>query len=118
MNALLQAAAQLQRFCDLKKWSMCFIGGLAVQRWGEPRLTKDADVTLLTGFGNETAFIDPLLAAYDARIANAKRFALSNRVLLLESKSGVPLDIAMGAMPFEENSIHRASLISSSPPQS
>lgn len=109
MSALLKAAAELQKYCDRKKWSMCFIGGLAVQRWGEPRLTKDADITLLTGFGAEETYIDTLLIAYTPRIENAKRFALANRVLLLESGTGVPLDIAMGALPFEENSVHRAS---------
>ena len=36
MSALLKAAAELQKFCDRKMWSMCFIGGLAVQRCGEP----------------------------------------------------------------------------------
>ena len=36
-------------------------GGLAVQRWGEPRLTRDADLTLLTGFGKEARFASALL---------------------------------------------------------
>ena len=29
------------------------MGGVALQRWGEPRLTQDVDLTLLTGFGDE-----------------------------------------------------------------
>lgn len=109
MSALLTAAANLQLFCDERKWPMCFIGGLAVQRWGEPRFTKDADITLLTGFGGEKVFIDTLLKKYKGRIENASRFALANRVLLLESPEGVPLDIALGALPFEEHAIERAS---------
>jgi len=32
-----------------------------------------------------------------------------SRVLLLETTDGVPLDIALGAMPFEERSVARAS---------
>jgi len=36
--------------------------------------------------------------------------ALRFRVLLLRAANGVPLDIALGAMPFEENSVARRSL--------
>jgi hypothetical protein len=40
------------------------IGGLAVQRWGEPRQPRDVDVALLTGFGDEASFVDHLLEHY------------------------------------------------------
>lgn len=53
MNAVIRAAAELQSFCDAHRWRACFIGGLAVLRWGEPRETVDVDLTLLTGFGGE-----------------------------------------------------------------
>ncbi len=109
MNLLLQAAAELQVFCDKRKWAMCFIGGLAVQRWGEPRFTKDADITLLTGFGEEASYIDELLRVYSARVPDAKQFAIRNRVLILASEDDVPIDIALGALPFEEHAIERAS---------
>ena len=45
MTRLVQVAAELQRFLDSKSWANCIIGGLAVQRWGEPRLTEDVDLT-------------------------------------------------------------------------
>ncbi len=54
----------------------CFIGGLAVQRWGEPRQTRDVDLTLLTGFGTERPFVDELLDAFDARLSDAATFAM------------------------------------------
>jgi len=31
---------------------------------GEPRQTQDADLTLITGFGNEELFVDQLLATF------------------------------------------------------
>jgi hypothetical protein len=43
-----RAAAELQKVCAAEGWRFCFIGGLAVIRWGEPRETVDADLTLLT----------------------------------------------------------------------
>lgn len=110
MSALLDGALQLQQFCEQQGWRFCIIGGLAVLRWGEPRLTQDADMTLLTGFGGEAAYVDTLLGRYRARIAEARQFALRHRVLLLEADNGIPLDIALGAMPFEERSVERATL--------
>ena len=46
-----RAATDLQDRCRASGWRFCVIGGLALQRWGEPRETIDVDVTLLTGFG-------------------------------------------------------------------
>ncbi|MCU0875772.1 MAG: hypothetical protein MUE50_25850 [Pirellulaceae bacterium] len=61
MNEVIRAAAEIQAFCESRSWRFCLIGGLAVLRWGEPRETIDVDVTLLTGFGGEAAFIEELL---------------------------------------------------------
>ena len=109
MNRLLAAALEIQAFCRAQNWRFCFIGGLAVQRWGEPRLTQDADLTVITGFGGEAPFVDTLLARFEGRLPDAREFALRNRVLLLRSSGGVPLDVALGAMPFEERAVARAS---------
>ena len=109
MNRLFAAALELQQFFEARGWRFCFIGGLAVQRWGEPRLTLDVDCTLLTGFGEEARYIDELLGAYTGRVDGPREFALANRVLLLYGFSDVPLDVALGAMPFEERCIERAS---------
>jgi hypothetical protein len=48
LDPILEAALELERFCGAKGWRFCFIGGIAVQRWGEPRFTADADLTLLS----------------------------------------------------------------------
>lgn len=100
---------ELQKFCDQRQWRFCFIGGVAVQRWGEPRFTADADMTLLTGFGDELPFVSELLVHFAPRRPDALEFALKNRVLLLRASNQIPLDVALGGLPFEENSIRRAS---------
>jgi hypothetical protein len=115
MNDLLKAARDLQVFCDSRGWKSCVIGGLAVQRWGEPRVTRDVDVTLLAGFGSELDFIQVLLARYPARLAQPVDFALRNRVLLLQTTEGIGLDVSLGALPFEELAIRRASDFNFSP---
>ena len=101
-------AADLQAFCEARDWRFCFIGGLALQRWGEPRETIDVDVTLLAGFGGEEPFIAPLLDRYAGRIDDAAGFARTHRVLLLRSASGVGIDVALGGLPFEELVVARA----------
>ncbi|NIP86375.1 MAG: hypothetical protein GTO03_12725 [Planctomycetales bacterium] len=108
MEDLVQAASSLQSFCVKRHWNFCFIGGLALQYWGRPRLTQDVDLCLLTGFGNEDAYINPLLAEYGARIDNPRDFALRNRVLLLKTSQGIGLDISLGAIPFEEQVVSRS----------
>ena len=109
MKALFHLASELQQLFDHHGWTYCFIGGLALQRWGEPRLTTDVDVSLLTGFGGEDTFIDTLLAHYEGRIDDAGDFARRNRVLLLHSSGGIGIDIALAALPFEAEAAARAS---------
>jgi len=115
MNELTKLALELQSFCEERKWSFCIIGGIAVQHWGEPRFTKDVDITLLTGFGNEERFVDDFLAAYEARVSDARAFALQNRVMLLRSSQGIGIDIALGALPFEDQAVKRAVKIEMEP---
>jgi hypothetical protein len=55
---LIEEAVRLQAFLDGHASRFCFIGGVAVQNWGEPRLTRDIDVSLLTGFGGEERWVD------------------------------------------------------------
>lgn len=109
MNGLFAAAEQVQQLCQDEDWFFCFIGGLAVQRWGEARVTRDVDLTLLTGFGHEERFVTRLLASFPSRVPDAQSMARRARVVLLRTPSGIPIDIALGALPFEERSVNRAS---------
>ena len=115
MNALFAAAADIEHFCRGHKWRYCIIGGLAVQRWGDPRQTRDVDLTVVTGLGSEALYIDPLIDHYHARIDGARAFALANRVVLVETAAGIPLDISLAALPFEDRIIDRASLYEFAP---
>jgi hypothetical protein len=109
VNEVIQAAAELQTICASQGWEFCFIGGLALQRWGEPRETVDADLSLFVGFGEEQKFAEVLLQHFEARISDAALFAQQRRVLLLRSSKGVGLDIAFAALPYEAMLIRRSS---------
>jgi hypothetical protein len=112
---LVELAQEVQSFCVERNWKFCLIGGMAVQHWSEPRLTWDVDITLLTGFGAEGTYIDEWLGHYRPRFTDAREFALANRVLLLWSKSGMGIDVALGALPFEERAIARSKEVEISP---
>jgi hypothetical protein len=109
VTALAAAARELLDWLAERKLRGCVIGGIAVQRWGEPRLTQDVDVTVIAAVGNEEKVIDALLARFAPRRADARAFALRYRVLLLRAANRVPLDVALGATPFEIEAVKRAS---------
>lgn len=110
LNPIYAAAAEIAAFFEERGWEYCFIGGLAIQRWGETRLTRDADCSLLTGFGDEEKFVDPLLAYFEASRPRAREIALQNRVLFLQASNGIHLDVALSAIPFEKQCIARSTL--------
>jgi hypothetical protein len=108
MVDLISEAVRLETFIESQGWRFCFIGGLAVQHWGEPRLTRDVDLVLLTGFGNEAAYVDTLLTTYTPRIDRAREFALERRVLLLRSPAGIGIDVSLAALPYEDGAIEHS----------
>ena len=115
MITIFKTALELQSICEKQGWNSCFIGGIAVQAWSQPRVTLDVDLTLLTGFGDEVSFIDTLLTHYSPRNPNAAQFALRSRVLLLNSPSGIGIDISLGALPFEQLAVERSTLYEFAP---
>ncbi len=46
----------------------------------------------------------------NSRLADARDFALRNRVLLLRAASGVGIDVALAWIPFEERVVNRSTL--------
>jgi predicted nucleotidyltransferase len=108
MRDLVQAALEVQKLLDKQRWKYCFIGGIAVQKWGQVRVTDDIDLTVLTGFGNEEKYIDQLLRLFNARIPNARTFAIQSRVLLLKDKNRYEIDVSCGGFPFEKSAVERA----------
>ena len=110
LGNLYSAAVRLQRRYEEEGTRYCFIGGLATQKWGEPRYTRVVDLTIFSGFGGEQAVIERELRILEPRIDNAVEFALLNRVLLVQDKSKCSIDISLAAMPYESDVISRSQL--------
>jgi len=108
--SLWQTAIELQSYLESCDYSFCIIGGIAVQRWGEPRLTRDVDATLAIPFGSERSVAREILKRYQSRVSNPVDFAVQARILLLEDLSGNGIDLALGGMPYEERLMDRSTM--------
>lgn len=104
----IQAAWRVEQLLQGFNKKFCFIGGMALFRWSEPRLTRDIDLTVLCPFGEEEDTIDWLVSHLDKRLVDAKEYALKNRVLLLRHGI-IDVDISLGAIDFEYHAVERAS---------
>ena len=108
MNPQFEAAWRLHEELAREGIPYALIGGLAVLKWGEPRLTKDVDATLLVPLGDEEIVIDRLLASFAPRLPDAREFAIRHRVLLLRAPDLCDLDISFGIPGYENEVIDRA----------
>ena len=72
-------------------------------------MTRDIDVCLLTGFGNEKKYIKSILENFKTRIKKPLEFAIENRVLLIKTSNNVPIDISLSAIEYEKEVIQNSS---------
>lgn len=115
MNTLFEAAKEICDFMAERRWLYCVIGGLAVQRWGEPRTTLDVDISLLAEWGAEDVYVTAILNRFQSRITDGHEFAITRRVLLIKAANGRDIDIVLGGLPFEEEMARRAGLVEFAP---
>lgn len=111
MNLQLLAILEVHKFFTKEKIPYILIGGIALQHWGEPRFTRDVDVTILVDLGKEEEVLKKIFSFFQARISNAFDFALKNRICLVKSKDGYQIDISFGMPGYEEEVMKRAFLL-------
>ncbi|MFT7552897.1 MAG: hypothetical protein ACI9BV_003226, partial [Rhodothermales bacterium] len=86
----------------------CFIGGLALQRWGEVRQTDDIDLTVWCPLGEEQRVVESPGKTITSREPDVWRMAKSARMYLGRSESGQRVDAALAFMPYEPGMLDRA----------
>jgi len=107
---LLAPLAAVQRLLAQFEDRGVVIGGVAASLLGKPRLTVDVDVMVLLSLPG----LPRLMAAaaqegFTFRIGDAEEFARRHRVLLLRhEESGINVDISLGALPFEAETVERS----------
>ncbi len=89
------------------------IGGLAASLLGRPRVTRDVDALVLLAENQWPTFVEAGKEfGFLPRIADVLVFARESRVLLLRHEpTGIDVDVALGALPFEEEAVARAAKI-------
>ena len=108
-RSLWDSAQELESYLQLQGFRFCFIGGVAVQRWGEPRVTDDLDLALFLNYGDEQSVAKRILERYQSRHPNPLAFVMEARILLLQDISGTDIDLSLGGMPYEERMMERSS---------
>ena len=103
-QALVRLARQLS---DLEVPYMV-IGGVANAVWGEPRATLDIDVTLAAETSECSRLIEGLASEFTPLISDPQGFVEKTRVLPVQSRTGVRVDLIFGLLPFEREAIARA----------
>jgi len=94
---------------ELRKASIPYmvIGGQAVLLYGEPRLTKDIDITLGIGV-KELNKIKKIVSIIGLKILVKREFVDKNMVLpTIEEKSGIRVDFIFSFSPYEKQAIER-----------
>jgi hypothetical protein len=84
------------------------IGGLANAVWGEPRATLDIDVTISADTSESSRIATLLESDFRALVSDPEAFVEETRVLPLESRMGVRVDLIFGLLPFEREAVQRA----------
>jgi hypothetical protein len=108
LGAVLEAAAHIQTEFRSRHMPFCSIGGLAVNRWGEPRATVDVNLTIACEVGGEHTTLNRVETVVAPRHHGSREFALERRVYLGQLAGGVGIDISFGILDFELRMVARA----------
>ncbi|MGE0105147.1 MAG: nucleotidyl transferase AbiEii/AbiGii toxin family protein [Blastocatellales bacterium] len=86
------------------------IGGIAIAMVSEPRFTRDIDTVILIEREDWESFIQEAVNhGFEPRNKDPLDFAQLHRIFLLtHRKTGITVDISLGALPFEEEMINRS----------
>ncbi|MBI3359670.1 MAG: nucleotidyltransferase [Chloroflexi bacterium] len=85
------------------------IGGLAVQVWGNARLTADADLSVASPLITGSAPLVRLITErFPSRSADPVGFAGQTRMVLITASNGVEVDISLALPGYEDQLFARA----------
>jgi hypothetical protein len=110
LEPLLAPVQALQRLIEHFDDQGVVIGGVAASILGKPRLTADADALIILSIEEiphllQRAKEEGLLP----RFPDVEQFARQNRVVLLRhEESGIDVDISLGLLPFELETVERS----------
>src|SRR5215475_1409156 len=78
------------------------IGGFAVTIWGEPRVTRDLDVTISVPADEISKTVELVRSEFTVLVTDALKFVSETRVLPMVV-GDVPVDLIFAALPYEDD---------------
>lgn len=108
MTQLERALVEVVRFLEKHRVPYMVIGGIANTFWGIPRTTLDVDLTMWVSEAKLPKFVREISRVFSLRREDPVRFIEKTRVLPIETKEGVGIDLIFGQLPYEEEAIQRA----------
>lgn len=108
MSPLYEAAWELHSYLKRKKIPYVIIGGVAIQKWGEPRLTHDVDLTVSIPVEDTVKFVDLIAQNFKGRVADLHTLARRTRVVTIYASNGCDVDISLALPGYEDVLMQRA----------
>lgn len=114
MENLVRSVVRLQQRLEAAGMPSAVIGGLAVSAWGEPRLTRDADLKVLAR-RDERGRILQLLEDFTPLHADPDEALRRHGVAFFQDPSGTRIDVMLAETSFDETMTGRARRIELQP---
>lgn len=109
MTEPFEAAWEVGNFFSVQSLPYAVIGGLAVQVWGNARLTVDADLSVAAPLTEGSAeFVRFITRHFPSRSADPLAFARDTRMVLVTASNGVAVDISLALPGYEDHLFARA----------
>jgi hypothetical protein len=110
LAALRPILAAVQQLIDRFDKKGVVIGGAAICLLSQPRMTADVDAMLLVSIEDVPRLLRVAREiGFTPRIKAVERFARKNRIVLLRHRAtDTDVDISLGALPFEIESVKRS----------
>ncbi len=109
MIAIYRAAWEIHRFLTRHKIPYAIIGGIAVQKWGFPRVTVDVDLTVRAPLeAGSHDFVELVLTKFRPRYFDPFVSARTRQLILISASNGRDIDISFGVPLYENEFLRRA----------
>lgn len=106
MTEPLSAAWEVGQFLTEHHIPYVVIGGLAVQEWGNARLTVDADFTIAAPLEGLSDTVRLITSHFPSRVPDPQGMAQRARMILISASNGVEVDMSL-ALPGYEDELFR-----------
>ena len=108
MTKLEAAMLDMAAFLDERRLPYMTIGGFANLYWGVERFTRDVDITLEIDDSALPGLIADLEQSFRITVESPLEFARRNRLVRVQTQTGVDVDLIFAALPYESAALRRA----------